>query len=270
LFFICSIVIYSCSKGGGGGGGTNPNPCSGVVISISGTTVNPSTIGASNGSIAVTATGSTGFTFSINGGAFQSSGNFNNLPAGSYTVTVKDGNGCTSLTSFTLTASSVCSGVTITVSGTTGNNIPCQPSNSGSITVTASGSSGTFTYSINGGSFQVSNIFSGLNAGNYIITAKDANGCSGSAAITVNNTAAGPLFSAVKTVIQNNCAIAGCHGDVQSPVFTDQCNIVANGSLIKLRAVDGNPSPMPPTGLLPASERQKITDWVNGGGRFNN
>lgn len=263
------MVIYSCSKGGGGGG-TNPNPCSGVVISISGTPVNPSTPGASDGNIAVTAAGSSGFTFSISGGAFQSSGNFNNLAAGSYTVTAKNGSGCTSSASFTLTVPNVCAGVTINVSGATTSNAPCQASNNGSITVTASGGSGAFTYSINGGPFQASNVFSGLNGGNYPITAKDANGCSGSATITVTNAVAGPLFSAVKTLIQNNCAISGCHGDVQPPLFTDQCNIVANGALIKLRAVDGNPSPMPQAGLLPASERQKITDWINAGGHFNN
>jgi hypothetical protein len=32
--------------------------------------------------------------------------------------------------------------------------------------------------------------------------------------------------------------------------------------------VDGNPSPMPPGGLLPASEQQKIINWINAGGRF--
>jgi hypothetical protein len=32
--------------------------------------------------------------------------------------------------------------------------------------------------------------------------------------------------------------------------------------------VDGNPSPMPTGGLLPANERQKITDWINAGGRI--
>ena len=39
----------------------------------------------SNGSINATASGSTGFNYSINSGAFQASGNFTNLAAGSYT-----------------------------------------------------------------------------------------------------------------------------------------------------------------------------------------
>jgi uncharacterized membrane protein len=50
--------------------------------------------------------------------------------------------------------------------------------------------------------------------------------------------------------------------------WTVDCNIVANKDRIKARAVDASPSAMPPTGLMPASERQKITDWINAGGKF--
>jgi hypothetical protein len=46
------------------------------------------------------------------------------------------------------------------------------------------------------------------------------------------------------------------------------CNIVNFKDRILARAVNANPSPMPPTGLLPPSERQKITDWINAGGRY--
>lgn len=47
------------------------------------------------GEITVTAAGSTGFTYQLNGGAFQSSPTFSNLSGGTYTVTVKDVDGCT-------------------------------------------------------------------------------------------------------------------------------------------------------------------------------
>jgi SprB repeat len=270
LLFTCIMAINSCSKGGGDSKEPDPYPCSGIVITVSGTTISPSAAGASDGSISVTASGSSGFTFSNNGGTFQSSGTFTNLAAGSYNVVAKNGSGCIGSASFTLTASNACAGVNILVSATTTSNTPCQASNNGSITVTASGGAGSFTYSINGGLFQSSDVFTGLNSGAYSIVTKDANGCTGSANATVNATAAGPLFSAVRTLIQNNCAIAGCHGNVQTPIFTIDCNIVSNSVLIKARAVDGNPSPMPPTGLLPVSERQKITDWINAGGQFNN
>ena len=267
------IVIYSCSKGGGGTPAPPnlPNPCAGVTITVSATTANPTSATAADGSINASASGSSGFTFNINGGAFQSSGNFTNLSAGSYTIIAKNGSACTGSASFTLTAPNLCAGVTITVNNTATNTIPCE-TNTGTLTVNATGGTGSFTYSLNGTTFQSSNVFSGLAAGNYTVTAKDANGCSGlSSLTTVNNVAAGAFFSSVKTLIQNNCG--SCHNATNASGgmdFSADCNIVNNKARIKARAVDGVPSPMPQGGLLPVSERQKITDWINAGGKFTN
>jgi hypothetical protein len=270
-FFAAGLIfIVSCGKGGSGATPAPSNPCSGVTIIVDGSFTNPSAPAATDGSISASAPGSTGFTFNINGGAFQASGNFTNLAAGTYTVNAKNGNNCSGSKTFTLTAPNLCTGVAITVSNITTLNTPCQSPNNGSITSTGAGGTAPFTYSLDGGAFQSSNLFSNLNSGNYSVTAKDANGCAGSANVTINSIAEGPLYSAVKTLIQLNCAIPGCHADVQQPLFLNQCAIISNSVLIKARAVDGNPSPMPTTGLLSASERQKITDWINAGGQFNN
>jgi hypothetical protein len=51
--------------------------------------------------------------------------------------------------------------------------------------------------------------------------------------------------------------------------WTVDCNIVTFKDRIKIRAVDGNPSPMPPTGFIPVSEQQKIVNWINAGGKFS-
>jgi hypothetical protein len=246
------------------------NPCAGVTITVTGTVTNPSAPGATNGSIAASASGGAGgFTFNINGGAFQASGTFSNLGAGNYTIIAKDANGCTGSAAFTLTDPNPCAGVTITVSNAVTGNTPCQAPASGSITVTPGGGTGPYTFKLNSGSFQASNIFSNLAAGTYTVTAKDVNGCTGTNNATVNDLPAGPLFSAVQLLIQNNCV--SCHnpGNPQGGmIWTIDCNIVTFKNNIKLRAVDGNPSPMPPTGLLSASERAKITNWINAGGRF--
>ncbi len=210
----------------------------------------------------------TDHTFNINAGAFQATGNFNNLAAGSYTIVAKDVNGCTGSSIFTLTAPNPCAGVTITVSNVIVGNRPCEIAN-GSITSTGGGGTGPYTYNINGGIFQTSNLFAGLSAAVYSISAKDANGCVGTVNATVNNQAAGPLFLAVKNVIDNNCI--SCHNNTVSNggvTFQVDCNIVTLKDRIRERAVNGNPSAMPPTGLLPASERLKITNWINAGGRF--
>ncbi len=246
------------------------NPCAGVTIVVTGTVTNPTAPGATNGSIAASASGSTGFTYNINGGAFQASGTFNNLGAGTYAIMAKDLNGCTGTANFTLTAPNPCSGITIAVTTTIVGNTPCETSNTGMITAAATGGTPAYTFSLNGGAFQGSNVFSNLIAGTYLVTARDVNGCMGSANATVNNLPAGPLFNAVKNVLQVNCV--SCHnaGNSQGGMnWTVDCNIVLFKDRIQARAVNGNPSPMPPTGLLPASERQKIIDWINAGGKFS-
>lgn len=246
------------------------NPCSGVTITVSGTTTNPTAAGASDGSIAASASGGTGpYTFSLNGGPFQASGTFNSLAQGNYTVTARDANACTGTNNFTLTAPNPCAGVTITVSNAVVANTPCQSPATGSITVTPGGGTGPYTFRLNSGAFQSSNVFANLVAGLYSVTARDVNGCTGSNNAVVPDLPAGPLFTDVRTLIQNNCV--SCHNPGNpngGMIFTVDCNIVANKVRIEARAVNGNPSPMPPTGLLPSSERQKIINWINAGGRY--
>ncbi len=248
---------------------TAPNPCTGVTITVTGTVTNPTTSGATNGSIVASASGGSGsYTFNINGGAFQASGTFSNLGAGSYTISAKDVNGCTGSAVFTLTVPNPCAGVAIAISNVVIGNRPCESAN-GSITATGSGGTAPYTYSLNGGPFQSSNIFANLPAANYTIAAKDVNGCTGNNNATVINLTAGPLFLAVKNVLDNNCV--SCHNSVQAEGgmnWTIECNIVTFKDRIKVRAVDGIPSAMPPSGLLPATERVKITNWINAGGRF--
>lgn len=249
---------------------TAPNPCSGVTITVGGTFTNPSAPGVNDGSIAATASGGTGpYTFNINGGAFQASGTFNNLAAGTYTVSAKDANNCTGSANFTLTAPNPCAGVTITVTATAVGNTPCTSPPTGSITASASGGTGPYMYSLNGGAFQSSGLFNNLGPGNYTVSARDNNNCTGGTNTNVNNSPAGPLFTAVRLLIQNNCV--SCHNNtVQNGGMNWEvdCNIVTFKDRILARAVNANPSAMPPTGLLPPSERQKITDWINAGGRY--
>src|SRR5690349_20047713 len=96
--FLCAFasIYFSCSKGGDDSGTPNnqpANPCTGVTISVT-ANVTGANAGQSNGSIAASATGGTGFTYKIGNGAYQSSATFNNLAAGTYTVTAKNSNGC--------------------------------------------------------------------------------------------------------------------------------------------------------------------------------
>jgi hypothetical protein len=140
--------------------------------------VNETCTNQSIGSITVTASGGSGspYTYSDNNGSsFQSGNQFTGLAAGSYTVVVKDNSGNSSTGQVvTITQPSA---VTFTTSQT---NETCNGQSIGSITVTASGGSGSgYTYSDNNGSsFQSGNQFTGLAAGGYTIVVKDGNGCS--------------------------------------------------------------------------------------------
>ena len=62
----------------------------------------------------------------------------------------------------------------------------CVGGSSGTITASASGGSSPYTYSLNGGAFQASTLFSGLAAGVYTLTARGSTGCTASSPVTVS------------------------------------------------------------------------------------
>jgi SprB repeat len=272
LFLLFTSLSFSCGKGGGGGTTGGGDPCSGVTVSVSGTVSDVTVAGGSNGSITVSATGGSGFTYKLNTGAYQASGTFSGLVAGVYTITAKSATGCTGSKQFTVAQPDVCSGVTVTGSVVTTAGTPCAIPGTGSITVTASGGNGTYTYSLDAGPYQGSNVFTAATTGNHTITIRDGLGCLGTVSASVAGAAAGPLFAAVKVLINDNCT--RCHNASQTEGginFTIDCNIVLYKDRIKARAVDGNPTFMPQdTGPLPLSERQKITNWINAGGTYIN
>lgn len=263
------LLQVSCSRTGGIPPPPPPDPCSLISINLSGGVTNPTQAGASDGTIAVTASGAGECNFSLNGGPFQQSGHFYNLSAGNYVVVAKNGDGCTGTVNFQLINPVIsCAGVNIIVSTVQTTNTLCESPNA-TLTVSATGGTAPYSYSLDGGAFQAINVYGNLPTASYMITVKDANGCTGTASTTVSNAPAGPLYAKVKALVMTHCIY--CHGSA-APAggvsYSSDCNII-NGQLrLKARAVDGNPSPMPVTGLLPVIERQKIIDWINAGGRY--
>jgi hypothetical protein len=167
-------------------------------LQISGTGHAPACVGSASGAITVIATGgTTPYQYSLNGGAFQSTGTFPNQTPGTDTVTVKDANGCTATTQISL-ANPVALVVSVVAS-----NPKCAASSDGSITVTASGGTGIFTYSLNSGVAQSSNVFSNLAGGVFTVTVTDSNGCTATATATLVNP---PALVATATSSQPQCA----------------------------------------------------------------
>ncbi|MBS1976724.1 MAG: hypothetical protein JST46_05110 [Bacteroidetes bacterium] len=249
------------------------DPCAGVTVSVTGTVTNAAA-GQSNGSISASATGATGFTYSINGGTYQASGLFPGLSAGIYTISAKSGNGCIGTGQFTVSTLNPCAGVTITLTAITTVSANCVTTGTGTITATATGSSG-YTFNINNGAYQASGIFSNLLPGPYTIGVKDVNGCSSSTSATVGTQPAGPTFTAVKALVQSRCSGSGCHTNGQTQKgynFDTDCSIVKawNGIYGSTVTLTLNTMPMSPQPPLTAAEKQTITNWINAGHGFGN
>lgn len=259
-----SVNFVSCSKGGDDP--APPDPCAGKTIVITATPTASVGCGAPSGSIAVSATGSTGFTYKLNaGGTYQAAGNFTNLAAGAYTVFVKDVDGCEKSQAVTVGAT----GATFTITATSTPTNGCG-STTGSITATATGSTG-FTYKLNaGGTYQASGTFNNLAEGGYTIFVKDGTGCESSQAVTVTAGAAGPKFTAVRNLLNAKCIV--CHSGPAPAAgrdWSNNCIVVANSALINNRAVVIGDMPQGGPPLSP-TEKAIITDWINAGGTLTN
>ena len=168
---------------------TDANGCS---TTTTGTIAEPAALAASSstGSIACIG-GSTSVTVSATGGTapYTGTGSFT-VSAGDYSYTVTDANGCSSVTSGTVTQP------TLLVVTSTPGVIACT---GGSTTVAVSATGGTAPYT-GTGSFTV-------NAGPYSYTVTDANGCTktttGTISVTPNYTLT--LTSAARTNVQAKC-----------------------------------------------------------------
>ena len=129
------------------------------------------------------------------------------LCEGNYSILVSDANGCLtspSPNSFTIAPISpiITSGVS-TLFNSNGYHISCDGASDGIITASASGGTGGFLYSIDGTNFQSYPIFSGLSAGTYTITYKDANSCIATQTFTLTQP---PALSGTASVTQTvNC-----------------------------------------------------------------
>ena len=157
--------------------------------------------GASDGRITVTASGGTGaLSYLLNeipGNITGSiTGVFTGLPAGPYTVRVRDLNLCTINTvQVTITAPTAVTATAAVTSNYNGSEVSCFGSSDGRITVTASGGTGALAYllvqspgNITGAA---SGIFTGVPAGTYTVRVSDLNGCNiTTLPVTVDNPAA--------------------------------------------------------------------------------
>jgi hypothetical protein len=175
------------------------------------------------GQITLVPTGGTApFTYAINNGTPQSSATFSNLAAGTYSYTITDNTGCSVTGSVTLSQPA---SITATLSQSA--QITCNGAQNASINATATGGQASYTYSIDGSTYQSSASFSGLGAGTYIVYAKDANGCVGQTSITISQPAVLNL-NAVPTMIS-------CFGSANGSISA----VGAGGTAPYVYSIDG-------------------------------
>ncbi|MBL0269586.1 MAG: gliding motility-associated C-terminal domain-containing protein [Chitinophagaceae bacterium] len=140
------------------------------------TTVNVSNVlcnGGNTGTITVTqpVVGTPPFEYSLDGTNWQLSNVFPNRTAGNYTVYYREANGCQNQQPVTITEPAQLAATNASIAAT------CNGAVDGTITVSATGGTAPYEYSIDGGvNWQPGNTFNG-GAGPYTITIRDANGC---------------------------------------------------------------------------------------------
>ncbi|NOY38383.1 MAG: hypothetical protein GXO83_12530, partial [Chlorobi bacterium] len=135
--------------------------------------------GLNDGTITITASGgTTPYRYSIDAGVtFVSNGGiFTGLSAGNYDDAVTDYHGCTALGN-TLT---IVNPAPLSIDSESKTDVSCNGGNDGTITITASGGTPPYEYSVDGGTNFVANNgnFTGLFAGTYQVVVRDVNFCS--------------------------------------------------------------------------------------------
>ncbi len=153
------------------------------------------------------ASGIAPYEYSI-GNGFQSSPIFTVNATGTYTITVRDANGCEATIPYTIDEP-----IALTLAAVS----PSCSDDDGEITVTGFGGTGSYTYSINPNPASITitgNVFSGVPSGNYVMTITDAaTSCSNDASVTLD-TATPVLFSTSVNDVT-------CNGDANGVITVD-------------------------------------------------
>ena len=172
---------------------TNPTA---IAVTSSST---DATCGASDGTLGANGSGGTGtLTYSWNTTPVQNTANASGVPAGNYTVTVTDANGCTANVN-----ESVNNVGAPTISIVSQVDLDCNGDTDGTATVAGSGGNGTLTYSWNTVPIQTGVTATNLAGGSYIATVTDASGCSSTVTVTIAEPTA---VTGVATSTNSSCS----------------------------------------------------------------
>ncbi|EJF53070.1 hypothetical protein SapgrDRAFT_1353 [Saprospira grandis DSM 2844] len=159
-----------------------------------------------DGSVSVTATGGTApYTYSFQGGAFDTTSSFPDLIASSYTIVAQDANGCQASLPVTISEPTP-----LVLSIDTTINPSCNLDCDGQIQLSATGATAPYSFSIDGGNtFQAVGAFNGLCEGNYTVMVMDAQGCTRTRAIFLDDPDPVRVDASITGTISCNAAADG-------------------------------------------------------------
>lgn len=268
LALCVSFVLYS-----GCAGNDEPKPldCAdsdlAITLAANGDT-DPTTCSSNDGSIQVEASGGKApYKFSIGTNPFGSASLFPGLGAGTFKISVQDANACSKDMNVTLLALGA---PTITNLSQTEDTNCITPGN-GTLTVVATGGTGTYEYKLDNGPFVANPLFENVASGSHTITVRDEESCTVTANASVSKGITGVDYvTDILPIFQAKCNFVGCHPD-NGDWFTYS---VAKGKAaeIKSRTASGS---MPkggsdaPGGALTATQKALIACWVNDGAPQN-
>jgi large repetitive protein len=178
--------------------------------------------GAASGAIDVTASGGTGaYTYAWFGpnNFFSTAEDLAAISAGNYHLVVTDANGCTRFNDPVVTQPGNLQ-ITFSASSYNGPNTSCAGASDGSIDLTITGGSGSYSASWSGpnGFTSTTEDIGGLVAGSYQVTVTDGNGCSLQGSIAL---AAPTLAQATLTLSDNNGYGVSCNGATDGSISLD-------------------------------------------------
>lgn len=137
----------------------------------------------------------------------------------------------------------------------------------GFLEISTSGATGKLTYSLDEINFQNEPRFEQLTPGQYITTAKDENGCTGTLEVILNSMIS--FSEKIQPIIETNCAISGCHvSGAQAPDLSDRANIFSAAPRIKSQ-VETRAMPLGENRSLNDDEIASIICWFNDGAPDN-
>ncbi len=216
---------------------------------------------AVDGSLLVMVEGGDGhYEYKLDETDFGPGNEFKNLTSKTYTLTVRDGKGCSVTQTVNIAERNELRILSI-------DGIPpgCDVAD-GTLTIEATGGDGKYQYKVGKEDFQSSPYFIELAAGTYEIIVMDGAGCS----VYENHQIFSNIsyFSNIKPLITRGCVADECHaGKNELLDMTDLEAIREGDSLIIEKIVNGNP--ISKNGTLTEDEVKMITCWLEDGAPDN-